>query len=85
MAEERELHSARGIQAVEQQLPQPLLVDPVPAVAPDCDVVRSRQAMVRDLVPAEDREPAVGHELVRQRRDDRAEKERHDRKEKGVL
>ena len=65
MPEQRELDAAGGVQAVEEQLAEPLLVDPLLSLRPDREAVSQVEAVVGDLVPAEDREPAVGLELVR--------------------
>src|SRR5205823_4997009 len=51
----------------EEELAEPLLVDPVAAVRPDRQRVVGRKAVMDDLVPAEDDEPTVGEEFPRKR------------------
>src|SRR5439155_5837231 len=67
VAQQSDLDSAGSVEAVEEELAEPLLVDPVAAMRPDRQRVVDRKAVMHVLVPAEDDEPTVGEELSRKR------------------
>jgi hypothetical protein len=81
VGEHRQAQPARAEQAVEDALREPLLVDPLCAARPDVQRVRGGQPLADDLAARDEREPAVLHELLRDRNegDDREEAEARDR------
>ena len=81
MAEKRELDTAGCVKPVEEELSEPLLVDPMLAVRPDRERIPGGQAVMDDLVPSQHRVPAVGQELLRERSEDPDQIEADDGKE----
>ena len=77
--EQHRPHAAEQPEPVEAELPEPLLVDPGPARRPCRQRVGVRQPVLGNLATAEEREPTVLHELLRQGGDDDDEPERDDR------
>jgi len=59
----RKVTAAEVVDAVEDQLCEPLLVDPANAVRHRHQLVVLRKAVLDDLAPADERQPAVADEL----------------------
>src|SRR5437660_980617 len=81
MRDQDEPDPAENIEAVEDQLTEPLLIDPRTATRPD-----EQRILIGDAVPdhvstAEERQPAVLHELLsdREHPDKRDERDREQR------
>ena len=72
---EQQANAADRVDAVGSELPEPLLVDPVATARQRRERVVPRDAVVRDQPAADEREPAVGREQLRdehgQQRDER--------------
>ena len=81
MRGERELDPAERVQPVEDELGEPLLVDPLATVRPDGERVVGRQSVLDDLASTENGEPAVLEELARKVPGDPDEEERDNREE----
>ena len=64
--QERELDAAEREESVERNLREPLLVDPLDSLRPDGERVRVREAVRDDLPAADQGEPAVLDEHLRQ-------------------
>src|SRR5438874_13257899 len=85
MREHDRSNPAEHVEPVEAELGEPLLVDPVGAVSPDGEVVGVGEAVLYDLAPAQEREPAVLDELLRERNDEQPEPEGNERDECDLL
>ena len=79
-----ERESAEDVEAVEAELREPLLVDPVRAVAPDRERLVVRDPVLGDLTAGDEREPAVGVDLAHQPQDERACEDRERRDDEPV-
>ncbi len=63
MQPDDELESADSEQAVENEMGEPLLIDPASALSEDRQSVMRREAVLGDLAATHEREPAVLNEL----------------------
>ena len=63
MDEEEEPHTAGVVDPVEEQLPEPLLVDPAPAVRPECQDVAVRQSVPCEESSGDEGQPGVRADL----------------------
>ena len=67
MDEQDELHAAGKGEAVEEKLRKPLLVDPAHSLSPDGKCIVMWQPVLNDLAAADECQPTVLDELLRQR------------------
>src|SRR5205807_1148772 len=81
---EGELGPSERVEAVKEKLGEPLLVDPLSSLRPDGERVVGGEAVLDDLAPAENRQPAVLEELARQIAGESDQEERNDGEEQGL-
>ena len=84
MGDGDECEPSEDVEAVEAELREPLLVDPVRAVAPDRERLVMRDPVPGDLPAGNEREPAVGVDLAHQPQDERAREDRERRDDEPV-
>jgi hypothetical protein len=81
---ECDLDPAERVEPIEDELGEPLLIDPLATLRPDGERVVGRETVLDDLASPENGEPAVLKELAWKVSGDPDEEERDNREEHGL-